>query len=609
MDGWKTEHKLVLGVAKVYDPDCYGDGSPVTLCFTEGREFRDHLRAMPLSSEKIWVFAHNIGFDMRIVGLMRGLSDGHFSLVPPAGMPNAGRYRDPLFVADGHPVMIRLFRDDGQQFLFVDTFNWFPVKLAKVGDWLGMPKGEDPGGREPTSDRWEYCGQDVEILDRALRRLWGWMQSMRITHFAMTPASQCRHLYKIRFERKRIVIPEDESRVKLDRLGYFGGTTEVYRHGRYEKQCYHIDVNGLYPHVMKGNKYPCEVIECQHDPHIYTEPDAIDPSCTTAEVYLVSPERAYPVRGIDGTYGVRGKVRTVLTGPELRDAIDRGDVSRVGRYTVYKMEDLFSTYVNMLWRMRTQASGAGDGLVAAVCKYLLNSLHGKLGQRDGEWRHVGRTETPGYYGGGRVQFPGQTADVDARVIDGHMFHRCRDGEHSGSFVPIAAWCSAYARRYMSEYIDMINPSNVLYQVIDALIVTQDGYDALHEAECIDTGRLGDFKTVDSYKWVDIWANNQMETDHTSVHSGVKSGSDAVADGVWRVEEWQGLADSLRQGHVCSVGMRTVLRESSRDYFRRCVLADGHTVPWEIDNWSLSPEVQQRSSVRGENPGREQVERV
>ena len=604
MKGWKSEHILDFGMAKIYDPDRWGGPEPVYHPFRSQDEWMDLIRSVPLSSEKMFIFAHNLGFDLRTVGMMRGLSDGVLSLVPPEGMRNAARYKSPMFVADGSPTMMRLFRGDGQQFMLIDTFNWFPVKLARIAAWMGLEKGEDPGGDSTNDARWDYCAQDVEILDRALRKLWGWMQCLRFPHFAPTPASQARHFYRMRFERKRVIIPEDREPLMLDRMGYFGGMTEVFHLGRYNRACYHVDVNGLYPHVMRGNPYPCQVETHQGDPNIYTAPDEIDCKRSTAEVYLASPETGYPVRGSDATLYCRGRVRTILTGPELVEAKERGDISRLGRYTTYKVDRLFPQYVDMFWKMRKQSDRPGEGVIGHACKVMLNSLHGKFGQRDGEWLHAGRTESPGYYGSGKLQRPGRKDDIDARVIDGHMFHRERGQEHEDSFVPIAAWCAAYGRRYMADVVAMLGRDNVLYQVVDALIVTQDGFDMLHDADMIDTGRLGDFKLVEAYEWVRLDGVNQMEHSHGSKHAGIRLGSDVIADGVWRVEEWQTLQDSLTTGNVCSVGMRQVLRESSRDYSRRHVLADGRTVPWEIDNWHVSPEKQserpvRNSEVRGE----------
>lgn len=41
------------------------------------------LDSLPKQKEKIWIFAHNIGFDLRIVGLFDHLASGRYSLLNP----------------------------------------------------------------------------------------------------------------------------------------------------------------------------------------------------------------------------------------------------------------------------------------------------------------------------------------------------------------------------------------------------------------------------------------------------------------------------------------------------------------------------------------------
>src|SRR5207245_2864883 len=147
--------------------------------------------------------------------------------------------------------------------------------------------------------------------------------------------------------------------------------------------------------------------------------------------------------GLDGVTWCRGRVRTVLAGPELQRAWSLGHIDHVGRWTHYRLSDLFTSYVRWLWRLRTQAKARGDTAIEKVAKSLLNSLHGKFGQRDGEWQYAGRTETPRLYATGKEINGSTHEDVDIRILDGHRWWRGRDREHPRSFVPIAAWCSSY----------------------------------------------------------------------------------------------------------------------------------------------------------------------
>lgn len=601
--GWDIDQTWRLAVAKTYDPVVRDPKNPAVSWHGTADDLVAMLRMMPMDKEKIYIFAHNIGYDLRIMGWWRYVTAGVFRLSPPEGMPGGGRYKRPLIVMDGFPTILRFFRDDGQQFMLLDSFNWLPMSLARIGEAIGEPKGVMPDFDADDEVWYPYCERDVHVLDRALRRLWGWMQCMSLPDFQPTPASQARSIYRMRYEKKRIIRPAGPEPLWLDRHAYYGGFVEAFRLGRVDRLVYQVDVNGLYPKVMCDNHYPCEIKTHVLDPTHEPWTGQIDPREATAEVWLESPDTTYPVRCANGTYHVRGRVRTVLCGPELERAVSRGHVRFLGRHATFRMDMLFDKYVNTFWDLRRRARDRGDALIDRVCKSLLNALHGKFGQRDGEWQHRGRTESPGLYANGKVIGSMVHQDVEARVLDGHMFERARDQEHGDGFVPIAAWCASYARVYMEEMVDVVGRDHTLYQCVDSLLVTGDGLGSLQIAGILDTGELGHFKLEDTFEWVDIITLNQVSHSKGGKHSGIKSGSAVLAAGIWEVEEWEGFAAGVTAGNVSSVSTRKLPKRPSTRYCRRHVDVSGNTIPFSIENWSIPPEEQRRLNLDGATGGR------
>lgn len=601
--GWDIDQTLRLGCMKVRDPLATNDDQPRYADFKGSAEFFALLDLMPCGKEPIYIFAHNIGFDLRIVEWFRRIAEGHYSLFPPAGTPGAKRYANPLFVVDGSPTLIRCFRGDGQRIMLYDTFNWYQMSLAKIGESLGFTKGEMPPEDAPDHVWYDYCRRDVDVADKALRRLWGWLQTLRVTDWDPTPASQAMSLYRMRFEKKRIKRPEDKEVLKLDRWGYYGGRVECFRVGVCDQLTYQVDINGLYPRVMLDGLYPCEVLDYDHDGAGRKPPPDLGQLGTTAEVFLDSDEVPYPVRGLDGITWARGRIRTVLAGPELVKAWSLGHIDHVGRWTHYRLSDLFTSYTRWLWRLRTDAKSRGDTAIEKVAKSLLNSLHGKFGQRDGEWQYAGRTETPRLYATGKEINGSTHEDVDIRILDGHRWWRGRDREHPRSFVPIAAWCASYGRVYMDDLRAFVGPDDVLYQATDCLIVTEAGYRTLEAAELIHPDKLGFFKTEDIYRWIQIDAPNQISHDHGIKRSGLKTGATESEPGHWSVEQWSGFADDIFQGNVSRVSTRKTCVNMSKIDCKRLVLPSGSTEPHSIDNWSVTPETQLAMPIRHDRNGR------
>lgn len=587
--GWDREQVLRLGVAKVYDPVANPAGNAVYHGFKTADEFWRIIAGMPRSDDKIYLLAHNIGFDLRIVDWFRRLAGSGISLFPPKDHPKAYRYKEPLCIIDGHPVILRCFRDDGQQIVCIDSVNWWFTSLREIGDWIGYPKGQMPDESACDAEWFGYCQQDVDVLDAALRRLWGWMQCLRLPSWESTPAAQSMMTYVQRFERKRIIRPSDPTPLALDRHGYYAGLVECYQIGRIDRTLHQIDVTGLYPAVMRSNDYPCEVMGVLGPGRKPVDQVVLDPRKTTAEVWLETKDRPYPVRAANGTFWVKGKVRTVLCGPELTRAYERGHVRFVGRATTYRLDDLFSAFVNSFWKLRERAKERGDVMIDKTCKLLLNALHGKFGQRSGGWQYVGENPRPGAFSAGKVVGPNIDVDMDYRVIAGKEFVRVRDDEAPRSFVPIAAWTASYGRCLMEDYRDMALADDVVYQAVDSLIVTGDGLGRLQLADVVGTGKLGHFHYEREYEWLHIHAVNQLDWPGGMKASGLPKGFANVAGDVYEGEGWESLAAGVSSGNVSSVGLKRECKRRSTRYGRRAIGADNRTVPFTINNWSHSPE--------------------
>lgn len=586
---WEREQTLRLGVAKFWDYELRPKDGAHYHHFTTPEEFFALIKGIAKGEERIYIFAHNIGFDLRVVDWFRELACDTISIYPPEGMKGAGRYKNPLLIMDGHPIIMRFFRPDGQQFLCVDSFNWFPTKLANIAPWTGLEEVPKPKDDAPDDAWWERCRRDVDILDRALRRLWGWMQHQRFPSFEPTPASQSMTVYCQRYEKKRIVRDAPIEALSLGRHAYYGGLTECYSVGRIDSLTHQIDITGLYPRVMLDRPYPCECEAHGDAKGTRRESVDLDPARSIAEVWIESKDRPYPLRCQEGTYWVAGQVRTVLAGPELEQAWARGDVARVGRWATFKLDTLFDGFVATYWKVRREAKARQDEMIAHAAKLLLNSLHGKFGQRDGSWEPTGLYSRRGKYGAGRVIGPHVHADVEFREINGHEFYRVRDEEHPRAFVPIAAFCSSYARVVMEEMKDLAGRENVHYQCVDSLLVNGNGLGNLQLAGVVDTGELGHFHYEREYPWIEIHGPNQLDWPGGWKHSGVKSNSVSVADGVFEVEEWESLAGAIKSGNVSSVCTRRTLRGTSSRYSRRAIGAGGRTVPLNVSSWKIPPD--------------------
>jgi len=165
------------------------------------------------------------------------------------------------------------------------------------------------------------------------------------------------------------------------RKSYYGGRTEVFWRGQVPWPVATIDVNSMYPSVMKLRAFP--VGRCWWVRGDEAE-DALDDETLEgcAEADVVPPRGLlYPLlpTRVGGRLSFRlAKAHGVWTMPELRRAREVGYEVRVSRALVSNGSgDLFTSYVERLYEVKRTAAGWRR----RAAKLLMNSLYGKFGER------------------------------------------------------------------------------------------------------------------------------------------------------------------------------------------------------------------------------------
>jgi hypothetical protein len=585
-----------LGCAVYHELPERSEDDATYFSFRSTDQFHDFVGAIPLGGDPIYIFAHNHGFDSRIVGFYDQLAQGTYTLMPPKQDRRKRSHREPLFVIDGPPFLLRLYRPDGQELLLYDTMNWLDCSLAQVGEMLGYPKGSVDFRAATDIELADYCRRDVEITHLALRKIWGFCRGFGVKDWRPTVASQAHQSFRLRYGKGKIQMPEDHEDFGLDRHAYYGGRNECFQLGRIEGPIIQTDVNSMYPSLMKDSLFPVEILEKQHECKTPTEGAPSGPGQVTAEVWLESPDTAYPVRCRDGVWYCRGKVRTILCGPELRRACESGHVRQYGRWTRYRMSRIFTSYVQDLWAVRVDAHLRGEALPERLAKGMMNSLYGKFGEQGGDWVSLGDDYQKGDYGKGcNYAQPGQDP-IDWRVIDGLHQRRRRDQLTDHSFVPIAAYVTSYGRVFMDAVRSKLWEDGIYYQATDSLLVDTGNWEMLDAAHLCGPDELGKFRKEDTHEWIDVRNVHQVDRPRKPLRGPIPSAAAQPHPGVYEYDLWEGPWTGIVQGRASCVSLEATLRRLRGTYARQEVLASGRCRPWAISNWHLTPEEQRRGPI-------------
>lgn len=464
---------------------------------TKTTEFWDYIDRLSGPRKTLWVVAHNTLFDLVTLGLRDILQSGRYSLDAPRSVrepkDDDGNPTVPkaMLAIDGVPFLMCLrCASTGGRIVFVDTLNWFRSTLAEIGTTLNLEKLPMPAFSEPDSVWADYCKRDTEVCFHAFCELIKWHRANDLGVFRYTAASQAMGSYRHRFSTAPILFHDNGEAKKLERQGFFGGRTECFRVGLVSEPVFQLDVNSLYPSVMRSNKYPSylDAFEENHLPKAVSFID--DPLSTIAEVDMIDPPPIYPFREGGMVVYPRGSFRTTLCGPELSEAIAGGWVKSIGRYAVYKTAELFTKYVDEIWAMRWRYKTEGNGVYAGLAKTLLNSLYGKFSQRPNRWDELDNGV------GGLELCQWILPDWDTkkvrqyRTVAGRVFVEVKEGERDDTLIAISAFVASYARLRMNEIRAKAGRDNVFYQGVDSVLVNSEGLARLNELGPFGESQLG-----------------------------------------------------------------------------------------------------------------------
>lgn len=519
-----------------------GDDADSFWCFLDRRASRHRTT---------WVFAHNLGFDLTQLDFWRKLDEEHFTLKPllAAKTGHAGATKvswTGKLCLDGIPTFV-VCRRGKNTFRFVDTANYWPTRLYDVATVYGLSKEDLPNQSDDRRTWYDYCLNDAKVIEVAVTSLLArWVKegsgvfgltsaALSFTHFRHTCKCTTRDETSV-----DIVCKPNAREHDIERESYYGGRIQPFIVGERRGEIYHLDVNSLYPFVMRNHLFPRRFDSYEKHPTIAAVRDKLRAYGVVARVYMDSPNEAFPVRISGKQYHCRGKYWTTLCGPELARAIDTGSIVSIETAQYYSIAPLFREWVDYWYGRKVKASKHRDNDPAEYefVKLILNSLSGKFGQKSRHW-----VDVPGEYPLVRWgNWTDVTLDnpkgVRKRGIAGNTQKMVEDEEPRHAFPLISAYITAYAREYMREAIEMVGPSEVYYMATDSLICSARAYDLLEREGKIDALRLGMFKVAGIHSKAVIHGANWYELDSTLVVSGLLAKAKIDDNGSTVAEVWE-----------------------------------------------------------------------
>lgn len=532
--------------------------------FTTAHSFWSFVYNHTERKRKLWLLARNLVFDFTVVEGWKHLRQAKFKLK--------------FFHSTGACSIISV-RSKRGSIVFLDSMNWFVESLEKTGQRIGIPKLKIDF--ETCSDEYLniYCKRDVEIELENFKHFISFLEDNSVARLCYTRASTAMAAYLLRHYDKRIYIHNNKEAIDLERDSYRGGRCECFYLGELkDDNYYNVDVNSLYPFVMRNNRYPVKYKEITGSISLETLATRLTNYQCTAKVLVRTDEPAYAVRRERTIFPV-GQFWVTLTTPELIYALKHNHLVKVERAVIYEQANIFKTYVDRFYNLRQKFRSAGNDEYVELCKKLLNSLYGKFGQKADEWRKIGecpnepnRVEICFQVGAGRVK--------QIRYLLGEIFELVGYDECFNSFPAIAAHVSAYGRMYLYELMKVVGEGNYYYCDTDSLIVNEVGLCNLKSQ--IDETRLGSLKVVSTTTDIVIRGLKDYSIGTKQVIKGIRKNAVELQDGVYKQEQWPSFRGVLRSNNANVYTIHTITKVLNREYTKGNVNPDGSVVPLALD---------------------------
>jgi len=513
--------------------------------------------------QRLWVIARNVVFDFTVCKGWQYL--------------RAEGYKVKFFHNNGVCAIVTV-KKGNKTIVFLDSLNWFTESIAKTGKRIGIPKMQIDFETCTMQELSDYCKNDVLIEFENFRLFIAFLQANAISRLCYTKASTAMAAYLFRHYHTPIYIHNNKEATRLERESYKGGRCECFQIKDFGHETFYIlDVNSLYPYCMADNLFPTKYQQLLHTMELQTCRDLLETNSITAKVIVKTDQPVYAIKRSRTIFPV-GQFETTLCSPELKYALDHNHILQITDAVIYEHAGIFSSYVKTMYALRQEFKASGANEYETICKFLLNSLYGKFGQKAENWVKIGNA--PNHADCEEMLFTNNPRRVTRiRYLLGEIFELKGYTEAYNSFPAIAAHVTAFARVYLWELMKCCGHGNYVYCDTDSLIVNKQGLSNL-AMYCNDT-KLGKLKLEKTVSHLEIRGLKDYTADAKVAIKGIRKTAIRTADGGYMQESWPSFRGIFKTPDVNTYTVKSITKHLSREYTKGDVNEYGLVTPFHL----------------------------
>jgi len=573
------KHTLRLGEA-IYCYKRLGIWHDIDFSFNTKEEFYSFLDRYVRKGTTIRVIAHNMAYDANLLDIDKYMTSREMVIEQ--------------WVLE--PFIVKAFSENGS-IKFLSSTNWFRRSLRDIGKAFGVEKMESPifGNDVPDNVLRPYCHQDTKVLAEIIKGYTKWLRDNDLGNFADTISAQAFNAYRHKWMSEHSILLHRYPHVEaIERESYLGGRCECFHIGKI-KNVYKLDINSMYPYVMKYKTFPCKLISGENFVNEHVIYDAIDSGkYIIAKCKINLKENSIGIRRDKLLFPI-GKVITSLSSPEINYILENpeiGEIEKIIGGSIYDHEKLFSEYVDFFYKIKSTSKVESE---IAMAKALLVSLYGKFGQREYlDMKEEKDTDAVKAMIETGITSIDEILDKDRKLINiGGKIYRLPEKSENSSVnanPAIAGGVTAYARCYLDSLIRLAGRENVYYTDTDSLFCNETGMQNL--TKYIDEKELGKLKMEEWIKKSGIYctdieifgAKNYGFLDTIKI-KGIRKDALKIGENRYIQDQFCTKKSHYSERHEPgSVIVKHVIKEISNEYDKGLVTRTGKVLPFVFSEY-------------------------
>lgn len=552
-----------------------------TYKFTTKDEFWDIL--LNIDANDLWVYAHNMDFDFKIV-------DGFIELIL-----NKKFDVDKVYM-EGKIFMLT-FLNKNKKIRFYDTFNYLPLSLEKIGKAIGQEKIKVNFDKVSDDDLSKYCYNDVEIIYKFIRYLIYFLEENNLGSLKPTGASLAMSAFKNKFydmHENPIFIHANLPVIDLERKSYKGGITDCFKVGKFKDNLIKLDINSMYPYIMGKYESPIKLISWFDDIPINSLKTILKDYHMILDCDFELPkDRAYILTRFkteENFYKcgfLYGKIRESLCSPELKYVLKYGKITKIYSGAIYERRNIFQEYVNFFYNKRIEYKKVKNDAFVLLCKLFMNQLYGKFAQRASKYTILKEDEKIDL---AKYKIINELDNYEIEEFTilhiGKKIFKVENSKNNSfdSFVAISSFITSYARMLLVELIDKVGRENVYYVDTDCLIIKEKSISKIKDY--IDEFELGKLKVEGKSKYGIFYRPKYYEFSGDKKCKGVKKIHKTIFenDESWIVEydNFERFKTALIKNSLSYQKITKMAKRISKHYDKGKICLNGDIIPFRND---------------------------